>query len=229
MIRKIISCEVFRPYLDQLFLTLPKEEVDYLEIKQHDHPDHLAKLLQEKIDSITGVDEIIVLYGLCGNAILPLVSRIIPIRVLRVHDCAAVLLGSNSAYQKYFEGNPHKHYHCVSYKDRDDEYFARTSPEYRRIADEYGEDNADYVFEMLYDKFRTPVTYLKFGLIGEDEQISKRETGYYTIIEGSYEMLREMLTNDPHSTELTLHPGERFEGIYDYETVLKVVKIEDEG
>ena len=49
MKRKIIACEVFKPYLEQIFLRLPKEEIDYLEIKQHNHPEILANHLQEKI------------------------------------------------------------------------------------------------------------------------------------------------------------------------------------
>lgn len=224
MKRKIIACEVFRPYLDELFKTLPKEEVDYLEIKQHDHPDLLAKHLQEKIDAISGVDEILVVYGLCGNAILPLRTKTIPIRILRVHDCAAVLLGSNKAYQDYFEGNPHKRYHCLSYGKGDEEYFARTSPEYRRIADEYGEDNADYVFGMLYDKFSTPVTYIRLGLEGESEQIAQQNADYFRIVDGSLDMLEKLLKNASDSTDLTLFPHERFVGIYDYQEIIKTVK-----
>lgn len=224
MNRKIIACAVFKPYLEHIFLTMPVEEVDYLEIKQHDHPEILARHLQEKIDAITDVDEIIVLYGLCGNAILPLVARKIPIRVLRVHDCAAVLLGSNQAYQMRFESYPNKRYHCISYGDSEQEYFARTSPEYRRIAIEYGEDNADYVYAMLYDKFSTPVTYLRLGLDGENEQISKSKESYYSVVSGSFDMLEKMLRNDVDSTDLTLYPGEHFEGVYDYVEVLRKVK-----
>jgi len=226
MKRKIIACEVFKPYLEALFETLPKEDVEYLEIKQHDHPDILASHLQEKIDAVTEAQEILVVYGLCGNSILPLKARSIPIRVLRVHDCAAVLLGSNKKYQEMFEGKPNKRYHCLSYGKSTDEYFGRTSPEYRRIADEYGEDNADYVFEMMYGKFSTPVTYIQLHLPGEDEQIAQREAGYYSVVEGSLEMLRKLLTNAKDSTDLTLYPGERFDGIYDYDQILKTVKIE---
>jgi len=224
MKRKIIACEVFKPYLEQIFLRLPKEEIDYLEIKQHNHPEILANHLQEKIDVITDVDEILVLYGLCGNAILPLIARTIPIRVLRVHDCAAVLLGSNKAYQERFEGNPFKRYHCFSYGDKEEEYFSKTSPEYRKIADQYGEDNADYVYEMLYDKFSAQVTYIRLGLEGENEQLSRHEPGYYSVIDGHLGMLEKILKNDPDSTDLVLHPNEHFEGVYDYQEVIKTVK-----
>lgn len=224
MIRKIIACEVFKPYLETLFKTLPREDVEYLEIKQHDHPDLLAQHLQEKIDLVKEAQEILVIYGLCGNAILPLKARTIPIRILRVHDCAAVLLGSNKAYQERFEGKPNKRYHCLSYGKSTEEYFGHTSPEYRKIADDYGEDNADYVFEMMYGKFNTPVTYIRLNLEGEEEQIAQREDGYYSVVEGSLDMLEKLLRNDPKSTDLTLYPGERFKGIYDYHQILKTVK-----
>ncbi len=226
MKRKIIACDVFKPYLEHLYLTMESENIDYLEIKQHDHPDQLAKKIQEKIDQISDVDEILLLYGLCGNAILPLKARDIPIRVMRVHDCGAVLLGSNEAYRKRFEGNPLKRYHCLSYGDREEEYFARTSPEYRRIANQYGEDNADYVFEMLVVKNTKPVTYIKLGLPGEDQQIAKRESDYYSVVEGNLGMLEKMLRGNDDAVQVTLHPGEHFEGIYDYVEILKTVKDE---
>jgi hypothetical protein len=227
MSRKIIACEVFRPYLEQLFQKLPREEIDYLEVKQHDHPERLAELLQAKIDAIEDASEILLLYGLCGNAILPLKARSIPLRVIRVHDCGAVLLGSNLKYRQRFENKPNKRYHCLSYGDREEEYFARTSPEYHKIAQEYGEDNADYVFDLLYIKNTKPVTYIKFGLEGEDEMIAKRESGYYVEVEGDLGMLERVLCDPNGSESLTLLPNRHFEGIYDYEEILKTVLDEE--
>ena len=221
MKRKIIACDVFKPYLEYLNASTTHGDIDYLEIKQHNHPDQLAKKIQAKIDLIKDVDEILLLYGLCGNAILPLRARSIPIRVLRVHDCGAVLLGSNEAYRRRFEGNPLKRYHCLSYGDNQEEYFARTSPEYKRIADDYGEDNADYVFKMLYQKNTKPVTYIKLGLPGEDEQIAKQDKDYYSVIDGNLDMLIKMLNGDDEAVQVTLHPGEHFVGVYDYVTILK--------
>ncbi|HBZ41565.1 MAG: hypothetical protein A2Y20_07475 [Firmicutes bacterium GWF2_51_9] len=224
MSRRIIACEVFKPYLDKLFEESGIETVDYLEIRQHDHPELLARSIQSIIDDTKDVDEILLFYGLCGNAILPLVSRGIPVKVLRVHDCAAALMGSNVAYRKRFEGNPHKRYHCLSYGERDDEYFARTSPEYRKISEEYGEDNADYVFAMLYDKFSTPVTYIKLGLDGEDAQIRRKEEGYYSVIDGNLDLLRKMLKGDDDHVGVTLYPEHKFVGVYDYEEILTTIK-----
>ncbi|HAO61787.1 MAG TPA: hypothetical protein DCQ90_07695, partial [Erysipelotrichaceae bacterium] len=128
------------------------------------------------------------------------------------------------AYRKRFEGNPHKRYHCLSYGERDDEYFARTSPEYRKISEEYGEDNADYVFAMLYDKFSTPVTYIKLGLDGEDAQIRRKAEGYYYVIDGNLDLLRKMLKGDDDHVGVTLYPEHKFVGVYDYEEILTTIK-----
>lgn len=227
MNRHIIACEVFHPYIDYLATLFPIEKVDYLEIKQHDHPALLAMLLQEKIDQVKQADEILILYGLCGNAILPLRARSIPIRVLRVHDCAAVLLGSNKAYQDMFEGKPNKQYHCLSYGNTEDTYFSRTSPEFIKIMEEYGEDNAEYVYKMIYSQVVKPITYIQFGFTGEQEQIAEHELGYYTIVDGDLSMLTKIICNVDDSDTMILHPGERFEGIYDYKEILRVIPDND--
>lgn len=227
MIRHIISCEVFHPYIDYLATLFPIEKVDYLEIKQHDHPTILAMLLQEKIDQVDQADEILILYGLCGNAILPLRARSIPLRVLRVHDCAAVLLGSNKAYQDMFEGKPNKQYHCLTYGNTEDSYFSRTSPEFIKIMEEYGEDNAEYVYKMIYSQAGKPITYIQFGFAGEQEQIAEHERGYYSIVDGDLSMLARILTEAGDSETMVLHPGERFEGIYDYQEILKTIPDDD--
>ena len=227
MIRRIIACEVFHPYIDYLATLFPIEKVDYLEIKQHDHPALLAMLLQEKIDQIKEADEILILYGLCGNAILPLRARSIPIRVLRAHDCAAVLLGSTKAYQDMFEGKPNKQYHCLTYGNSEDSYFSRTSPEFIKIMDEYGEDNAEYAYKTIYSQVVRPITYIQFGFAGEQEQIAEHEIGYYTIVDGDLGMLVSILGNKDDSDTIILHSGERFEGIYDYKVILKVIPDND--
>ena len=76
---------------------------------------------------------------------------------------------------------------------------------------------------MLYDKFSTPVTYIKLGLDGEESQIQRKAEGYYSVIEGDLGCLRRMLKGDDDHVGVTLQPNQKFVGIYDYEEILTTV------
>ena len=63
MRKALISCAVFEPYLKQLLRNRDDiVSVIFLEVKQHNHPEQLAILLQQDIDRIRDVDEILVMY-----------------------------------------------------------------------------------------------------------------------------------------------------------------------
>ena len=78
-------------------------EFVYLDIQQHNQPHTLAKNIQKEIDKSRGDEKIIVLYGLCGNALVEIQARNIPVYLVRVHDCLTVLLGSKQRFVIIFK------------------------------------------------------------------------------------------------------------------------------
>lgn len=94
---KIISCKIFETYI-QDFIN-QGDEIVYLDIQLHNYPNKLTKLIQQEIDH-TDCKKILILYGLCGNALLNIDAKEKEVIIIRAHDCLSILLGG---YQKYIE------------------------------------------------------------------------------------------------------------------------------
>ncbi len=97
---KIIACSIFKPYIELLDMNL---DIVYLEIEGHNYPKKLAKQIQAEIDKCQDYKKIILLYGLCGNALLNITARNVPVYVVRVHDCLSILLGSTKRFYEIFQ------------------------------------------------------------------------------------------------------------------------------
>lgn len=110
----IIACGVLAPDIrhvaDQIGLTA---EMVFLKGGLHDEPNKLRASLQEKIDEISvkgTYQRIIVGYGICGRGTIGITARDIPLVIPRVHDCIALLLGSDAEYKKQFRSYPGTYY-----------------------------------------------------------------------------------------------------------------------
>ncbi len=86
---------------------------DFLPGKLHTVPHDLHRRLQERIDAVSAAGEadvIAVGYGLCGRGTVGLRARGIPLRIPKTHDCIALFLGSDAAYQEQFARCPGTYY-----------------------------------------------------------------------------------------------------------------------
>ncbi len=97
---KIIACEVFKPYIELLGI---HEDIEYLEIESHNDPHKLSKMIQKKIDESQNDSKILLIYGLCGNALLDIQARKTPVYIVKVHDCLSILLGSKERFMALFQ------------------------------------------------------------------------------------------------------------------------------
>lgn len=126
----------------------------------HNTPKTLRATLQEQIDAVApdAFDAILLAYGLCGTSTLGLVARHTPLVLPRAHDCITLYLGGRQRYQAEFEAHPGTYWYSLDYLERSgngasvglgaatigamDEIYA----EYVR---KYGQDNADYLMEVM--------------------------------------------------------------------------------
>ncbi len=86
---------------------------DFLPGKLHATPHELRRRLQERIDAVSAAgtaDVIAIGYGLCGRGTVGLHARSIPLRLPKTHDCIALFLGSDAAYQEQFARCPGTYY-----------------------------------------------------------------------------------------------------------------------
>lgn len=175
---KIISCEIFKPYIELLNMEL---DIVYLDIEGHNYPKRLARMIQKEIDQSINYEKILVLYGLCGNALLDLEARDIPIYVIRVHDCLSILLGSKERFYHLFKERLSCGWSCYSLENRVISY------------DGYDKEEVEYLKSVLDLK---KDVYVSFSLEKEKDYEKK----YTEIIIGNLQFLKSIISLE--STEL---------------------------
>lgn len=79
-------------------------QCDILPFKMHTYPDKLQQRLQESIDAVPGSGaDILIGFGLCSHAAVNLSSERHRLIIPRVHDCIAMLCGSQQQYARLAE------------------------------------------------------------------------------------------------------------------------------
>ena len=170
---RIISCEIFKPYIETLNLDL---DITYIEIEGHNYPKRLSKQIQKEIDKCKGYEKIILLYGLCGNAMLNIEARDIPLLIVRVHDCLSILLGSKERFNQLFRDRLSVGWSCYSLEGNQSSF------------DDYDDEDREYLESILHPK---KDIYVTFDL---DEDIDYAKN-YNEVIKGDLSFLRDIISN----------------------------------
>ena len=160
---KLIACKAMMREVCYLAATSPHFiDITFLRQGLHDTPKVLKQQLQVEIDNvdsgedmhsscpkyIAGFDAILLGYGLCSNALDGLHSQKYTLVLPRVHDCIALLMGSQRAYRDAIADNNGVYYYTPSWIENaftpgEDNYRAK----YNALAAQYGEENAEYIMQ----------------------------------------------------------------------------------
>lgn len=184
---KYISCGIFKPYIEMLNVDI---DITYLDIEGHNYPKRLTRQIQEEIDKCIGYEKIILLYGLCGNALLGIKARDIPISVVRVHDCLSVLLGSKERFYELFKDRLSKGWSCYSLELKPKVSF-----------DDYDEEDREYLESILCPK---KDIYISFDMFFDKDY----EPRYDEVIQGDLCFLKDIISNDSNEL-LEMNKNER--------------------
>ncbi|MBM3700141.1 MAG: DUF1638 domain-containing protein [Actinobacteria bacterium] len=110
-----VVCDVMKQDLEKIVKDRKIDNLDFIFMEQHLHntPDLMRQKLQEKISSVDGnYDKIILGYGLCSNGVTEIVSDKHQIIIPKVHDCISLFLGSKEKYLEMFKKDPATYYFC---------------------------------------------------------------------------------------------------------------------
>ena len=221
MKRKIISCKVYKPYVEVL---QEKHDINldivWIDIKQHDNPVLLGETIQHEIDQATSYDQIVLLYGLCGNAIVNLKSRGAPLILIRAHDCCSVLLGSKKRHRELFKENFSRPWVCESYEIENREHYSKKSPEYLDFIRLYGQDNADYLISILTYQHNDMPYYITFDSDTDIHYLTKSSQRYH-VISGDLSIIESILLGVYDQTNtIVLYENEKIKVLYDLDEVI---------
>lgn len=136
----------------------------------------MRERIQQEIDKteVGKYDAILLGYGMCSNGVCGLHSKL-PMVIARGHDCITLLLGSKKRYEEVFSINSGVYFKSPGWIEReanpDDAGDSITTQlgmgkSREEYAELYGEENADFLMEMLEDWFHNyrKITFIDTNL-----------------------------------------------------------------
>lgn len=212
----------------------------------HNEPGNLRDLLQEAIDGAPAhADAVVLGYGLCGGATAGIVARDKPVVLPRAHDCITLFLGARERYADEM-AKPATYWYVADQLERNDGYRAGvgglaigsdTDAQMDEMRAEYvakyGQENADYLMEVLggWRAHYGRAAFVSMGVVdesgqeGEARDEADRRGWAFERVEGSMVLLKRLLDGDWDDDMLVLQPGERLAMSYD-DAVVKAVPAE---
>lgn len=245
MFIKFICCDVFTRIVCDLVSKSPHlVDIEFLPMLTHNEPQKLKSLIQDKIQRSVSepdrvYDAIILGFGLCGNSIIGLSSPI-PLIVPRAHDCCTIHMGCKERFISAFGDILSARWCSTGYYERcvilNGHYLGteqhasyKTSREYMNYAEQFGEENADYIWETMHPEIETDeVVYIKidgFEYSNAYEKYKSEIDGAgkrLKIVEGDVSMLKSLVYGEWDDERfLVVPPGKKIAGVYDMTYVVE--------
>jgi hypothetical protein len=218
MPRVIVSCRVLQPLIE--LCQCPDQgaaSTIFMDYGLHRTPERMREALQAEIDRIVEPSTVIMGYGLCGNGLMGLQARQHTLIVPRADDCISLLLGSYQRYREEFSAEPGTYYLTRGWLESG----SNPLSEYQRLAEKYGQEDADWVIDEQYRNYRRLVL-----VASEQSELDACRPQAQAVADfcaarwgfryeeriGSTDFIRELVTHAPQlreSTEnfLVIRPG----------------------
>lgn len=201
----------------------------FVKISSHNVPDNLKKEVQQIIDESesNGYDAILLCMGLCGNAMVGMRSRNIPLVIPRAHDCCTILLGSSDKFIEHFSHRLSASWTSICYKER-----KLMDDEFNKLIEKYGEEDALYIWQTMYEtKDNDTQIYIRCPEIENEQHINnlieetRKQGKSLEVLEGDSRLIFNLIYGNWDTNEfLVVKPGEEIVCVYDYKKVFDTKK-----
>jgi hypothetical protein len=233
---KLLACEIFFRELSHLCANGPHTiDAVYLPKGLHDlGQEKMIARLQAQVDAVPPgrYDAILMAYGLCNNGLVGLTCSHTRLVAPRAHDCITLFLGSRDRYRQFFDAHPGTYYRTTGWLEREDPDSAGEPTvsqrlgltfQYEELVAKYGEDNAQYVMEMLgdtrahYDR----IVFIGMGLpceapfVETARQEAAKRGWAFEQVDGSMELLRRLICGEWDANFLIVEPGRSLKASHD--------------
>ena len=208
-------------------------------LDSHDQPGILRAVIQQAIDEADGdgSEAVLLGYGLCGNAVNGLQARSKPLVIPRAHDCCTLFLGSKALFNRYFADHPSASWSCVGYMERSNGRHKEavtgkmpgTDGSFAELVEQYGEENAKYVWETLHPPERESVRfYISLPTEGDERakeafvEEARADGKEVRVLSGNAGLIRDLLRGEWNEEDfLIVPPGGKITAMYDREEIIR--------
>ncbi len=210
----IIACRVLQSMLQQLLPAESAENAIFMDYGLHRQPGKMTRVLQEEIDKIEASSLILLGYGLCGKGLAGIKSGKHTLKIPRVDDCIAILLGSRQAYRQEFNAAPGTYYLSKGWLESG----SHPLKEYEEYLEKYGAEKTAWIMDQQYQH------YERLVLVGHSQsdletyrpqalkvaRYCERWDMRYEELLGSYEYVRRLIdasaVSDNNSEDFVIIP-----------------------
>ena len=236
---KLIGCEIlFREICLCAAYSSNVIDIECMAKGLHDIGEEgMSKTLQETIDRVDckNYEAILLCYGLCNYGVKGLRHEKLPIVIPRAHDCITLFLGSKEKYLDYFNKNPGTYFRTSGWIERASfgiegennvmsQLGIQLGSDYQQYLEEYGEENAEYLMEMLgnWTKNYKKQTFIdtKVGNPSAYEAISEADAknmGFeHESLQGDISLIQDLMDGNWNKEDfLVIPPGHKIIATHD--------------
>jgi len=212
---KLIACaaviEEMSPFIP------PRMNYEVLDLGLHTNPKSLKTALQNTINSSApDIENILLGFGLCSQAVVGLRSGSSTLIIPRLDDCIAIFLGSAAEYQKQYRSVPGTYYLTKGWIESSETPFS----EYDILVKRYGEQIAQRIINQILRNY----TRLAFINTGNNKleyyreharSMAERFNLRYEEIQGSDVIIKKMLYG-PWNDEFVIIPPGKTVSFFDF-------------
>ncbi|WP_411680141.1 DUF1638 domain-containing protein [Clostridium thailandense] len=225
----IISCHTIKAEVDKVIEETGFEyPVLYMESGLHNEPEKLKKVLQETLNEISNVEQVLLVMGYCGNAIMGLRAQEFRLIIPRADDCITMLLGSQKR-RKLVQREAATYFFSRGWLNYWEELEKGVFQDMKRIEKKYGKDRANRLLRTAYKNYKR-VGVIDTGDFELDEIMVKAKQNAdrlglkCEVIPGTLDFIRKFLTGPWDDDFVIINPGEIIvpEHIYGINEVSKI-------
>jgi len=203
----IVACETIRQELEKAIAdTGCPYPVLWLDSSYHEFPNKLRDALQETLDRISDAEHVLLCFGFCGNAFVGLVPHGFKLVFPKADDCITLLLGSP---ERRKELEPHTYFFTPGWLGNKKSILT----EYEDSVEEFGEESADYIYEILLDGYqRALIVDTNVGDIDAVKELTRPFSEKFNlcqeVVEGDMRLFRQLVSGEWDENFIIIKPEE---------------------
>ena len=208
----IIACDNLK---DEIESILKESNIDmdilYITSQLHNTPNKLKEKLQEEIDKCSDYENIILMFGLCGNGTLGLISKNSNIIIPKVDDCISLYLGGIRNRLNLYKSKAT--YFCTKrYIENEQSVYY----EMKDIEKRYGQRKSKYIFEMMFGNYEyirsiDTKTYKEEEIIDKVNEMCEAFDLEYEKIDSDLSIMKDILNNRENDNILKIQKNNSIE------------------